>query len=188
MTHSSPSEPYSAKDRVIDELLVLHILGGEARAIDRLGARWQGRLLRVAYSLTGDSELAEVAAQEAWVGICRNWASLRDPTAFPAWAFGILRRKCLDAIRTKARRQAKTGAMEWGAEQAVPANGEDRVCLAQAFNALSGDHRIAARLFFLDAFTLAETAALTGVPLGTVKSRIFHARRQLKAHLSGETL
>ncbi len=70
MSDKTPSlGRYSARDRVIDELLILSVLAGEQQAIDRLGRRWNTRLLRVAMHITGDRELAEIATQEAWVGI-----------------------------------------------------------------------------------------------------------------------
>ena len=54
--------------------------------------------------------------------------------------------------------------------------------------ALPAEHRFAAHLFFIEGLTLAEIADAQGVPLGTAKSRLFHARRQLKAALSGDDL
>ena len=64
--------------------------------------------------------------------------------------------------------------------------GEDSLAIAQALDGLSHDHRIAAILFFGEGLALSEIAAATGVPTGTAKSRIFHARRQLQAALNGE--
>lgn len=187
MTDFRSSGPYSAKDRVIDELLVVHIMRGDQRALDRLGRRWEGRLFRVAHHLTGHTELAEIAAQEAWIGICRGWLRLKSPSSFSPWAFGILKRKCLDAIRQKTRRNGRVTSLEVTGEISIPARGENRASLLQAFGALSPDHHDAAILFFVEGLMLSEVAILTGVPIGTAKSRIFHARRQLKAHLTGET-
>lgn len=177
---------YSSSDRVVDELLVLSILTGEQRAVDRLGARWHVRMLKVARHITGNEDLAAEAAQEAWIGICRGWPRLSDPTRFPAWAFGILRRKCIDGIRGKARAGRIFEPVESGIDIATPDQGEDRVAIQEAFAALSPDHRTAAALYFLEGLTLAEVAAATGVPTGTAQSRIFHARRRLKTLLSEE--
>ena len=177
---------YSARDRVIDELLILSVFAGEQRAVDRLGQRWSERLMRVATHMTGERELAEIAAQEAWVGICRNWRKLKDPAKFSAWAFGILRRKCFDAVRNKARRRQRDGRMVGEPATSQPARGELQVELSQAFDVLSPDHRTAAILYFAEELTLAEIAAALDRPLGTIQSRIHHARRKLKAALSGE--
>lgn len=188
MSKSSPLPRYSAADRVMDQLLVLHVLSGDMRALDRLGARWQVRLLRVARHITGDDELAEIAAQEAWVGICRNWRQLKDPEKFSPWAFGILRRKCFDAVRKASRNSARSAPLSMASERAVPASGEMQFELSRAFDSLSADHRTAAILYFGEELTLAEIATALDRPLGTIQSRIFHARRHLKAALSGEDL
>lgn len=70
------------------------------------------------------------------------------------------------------------------AEGASAAPQEDRVAIAQAFARLPADQRFAAHLFFVEGLTLAEIAVAADIPIGTAKSRIFHARRQLKAALS----
>ncbi len=168
-------------ERVYDELLVMLVQAGDRRAGDRLAARWQPRLLRTARRLLRDPEQAHDAVQEAWIGIFRGAATLGDPARFPAWAFGILLRKCADRIRSEQRLRA---APAIDAEPVAPE--DDRMAIAQALDGLSDDHRAAAILFFGEGLTLAETAAATGVPLGTAKSRIFHARRQLKAALTGD--
>ena len=168
-------------ERVFDELLVTLVQSGDRRAGERLAARWQPRLIRTARRLLRDDEAARDAVQEAWIGIFRGAAALADPARFPAWAFGILHRKCADRIRSAQRERA-------AAEADPPAceGTEDRVAIDQALAALSIEHRAAAILFFGEGLTLAEVADATGVPLGTAKSRIFHARRRLAAALSGD--
>ena len=187
MSDKTPSlGRYSARDRVIDELLILSVFAGEQRAVDRLGQRWSERLMRVATHMTGERELAEIAAQEAWVGICRNWHKLKDPAKFSPWAFGILRRKCFDAVRGQARRRKRISLMPDQSVGCRPALGELKIELNQAFDKLSPQHRTAAILYFAEELTLAEIAAALDRPLGTIQSRIHHARRKLKAALSGE--
>ena len=71
-------------------------------------------------------------------------------------------------------------------EPALPAAADDALAIRQAFSALPGDQRLAAQLFFVEGLTLAEIAEVQEVPLGTAKTRLFHARRKLKAALSGD--
>jgi RNA polymerase sigma-70 factor (ECF subfamily) len=144
--------------------------------------------MRVARYITGDEELAEMAAQEAWVGICRNWRRLNDPDKFSPWAFGILRRKCFDVARQAIRRSVRTAPLDGAPDPGVPARGEMQIELSQAFDMLSPAHRTVAILYFGEELTLAEIAAVLDRPLGTVQSRIFHARKHLKAALSGEEI
>jgi RNA polymerase sigma factor (sigma-70 family) len=173
--------PMRETDRVYDELLVTLVKAGDRRAGERLAARWHPRLIRTARRLLQDQDMARDAVQEAWIGIFRGAPLLADPARFPAWAFGILHRKCADRIRSVRRERMVEAAVP-----EVDAGGEDRVAIDQAMAGLSIEHRAAALLHFGEGLTLAEVAAATRVPLGTAKSRIFHARRLLAAALSGD--
>ncbi len=180
-------------NRIYDELRVIQIKAGDGRAADRLAVRWHPRLMRTARRLLRDDEQARDAVQETWTGICRGWMNLSDPAKFPAWAFGILHRKCADRIKKeqKARVRIFDGrydqnlmidqVAEHRASQ-MP-NLEDRTAIRQAIDRLNPDHRVAAVLFFGEGLRLAEIAEVTNVPVGTVKSRIHTARKQIKLNL-----
>ena len=170
--------------RLYDELLVPLVQPGDRRAGERLAIRWQPRLARTARRLLGDDEAALVAVQETWLSILRNIAGLRDPSRFAPWAFGILRRRCADRIRQAQADRTRQGESE--DEPVLPAAADDALAIRQAFAALPGDQRLAAQLFFVEGLTLAEIAGVQAVPPGTVKTRLFHARRKLKAALSGD--
>jgi len=174
-------------DRVYDELLVTLARSGDQRAANRLAARWYPRLMRTALRLLQDRSEAEDAVQEAWAGICRGWPRLSDPAMFPGWAFGILRRKCADRIRKAQSQRARTAPLDAAPEPSQVARGELRVEIDQALDQLSDDHRLVAVLFFGEGLSLSEIAAIAGIPVGTAKSRIFHARQHLKSTLKGET-
>ncbi|MGB5482874.1 RNA polymerase sigma factor [Parasphingorhabdus sp.] len=175
------SERYSETERIYDELLLARLQAGDRRAGERLAARWYPRLMRTACRLLRDEDQGRVAVQDAWTGICRGWRSLNDPSRFPAWAYTILHRKCADRIRQNQRRRSRVG--ERASEPTVAPAGEARVSIAQAFDGLSDDHRTAAALYFSEGLTIREIAAVTDVPTGTAKSRLFHARRHLKEAL-----
>ncbi len=184
-----PNGPLHA-GRVYDELLATLARAGERGARERLAARWQPRLLRAARRLLRDDEMAREAVQEAWAGICRGWGALDDPAKFPAWAFGVLHRKCADRLRAEVRRRRATAPLDGPLDEiAAPAPAAPdglAIDLGRALGALSPDHRAAAVLYFGEGLSLAEIAAATRAPVGTVKSRIFHARRQLKAAHEGD--
>lgn len=174
-------------ERVYDELLVTLARSGDQKAANRLAARWYPRLMRTALRLVQDRSEAEDAVQEAWAGICRGWPRLSDPAMFPGWAFGILRRKCVDRIRKVQSDRNRTAPLDSAPEPSQPARGELQVEIDQALASLSDDHRLAAILYFGEGLSLNEIAAVTGVPVGTAKSRIFNARQHLKSRLKGET-
>lgn len=173
-------------DRIYDELLVTLVRAGDGQAGERLAARWQPRLMRTARRMLGNGDEAREAVQEAWSGICRGWLRLSDPAMFPAWAYGILARKCADRIRRVSRERGRFTTSADLPEPSEPAAAPLRHAIQAALGQLSAEHRIAAILYFSEGLTLAETAAATGVPLGTAKSRIFHARQQLKSLLEGD--
>jgi RNA polymerase sigma-70 factor (ECF subfamily) len=167
-----------------DELLVTLAQAGDREAAGRLARRWHPRLLRTARRLVG-AELAPGVVQDAWIAILRGLARLRDPARFAPWAFGILRRRCADAIRRAQRERRIAGEPRLADVPAVAIPGEG-LAIAEAMAALPSDQRLAAQLFFVEGLTLAEIAEVQGVPEGTAKSRLFHARRRLKAALSGD--
>jgi len=173
-------------ERVYDELLVTLARSGDRTAANRLAARWYPRLMRTALRLVQDRTDAEEAVQEAWAGICRGWPRLSDPAMFPGWAFGILRRKCVDRIRKAQVERTRTAPIETAPEPSQPHRAELQIEIDQALAGLSHDHRLAAILYFGEELNLNEIAAVTGVPVGTAKSRIFKARQHLKSRLKGD--
>ncbi len=88
--------------------------------------------------------------------------------------------------RSYSRQSADRAHIEVDVEPTTPPHGEDKVSVDQAFDKLGKGHRIAATLYFSEGLTLAEIAEVTAVPLGTAKSRIFHARKQLQAALTDQ--
>ena len=174
----------SGPDTAFDGLLVMLVQAGHARAAERLTRRWHPRLLRTARRLVG-SERAPDAVQETWLSILRGLGRLRDPDRFAPWAFGILRRRCADAIRTAQADRARRGEAR-GTEPSHATGPDEGLAVAQAMVALPPDQRLAAQLFFVEGLTLADISEVQQVPIGTVKSRLFHARLRLKAALSGE--
>ncbi|MXO51267.1 sigma-70 family RNA polymerase sigma factor [Erythrobacter gaetbuli] len=171
-------------ERLYDEWLVTLVQSGDRAAGERLARRWQPRLARSARRVLRSDEMALVAVQDTWISILRGIGGLREPSRFAPWAFGILRRRCIDRIRSAQNRRSHEATSE--VEQSLPAVADERVAIDQAFAALSPDQRLAAQLHFVEGLTLAEIAAVHDVPLGTAKTRLFHARQKLKAALEGD--
>lgn len=186
-SNEGPFAVPKATRTVIDEYLVLLVREGDRGAGERLARRWHPRLLRTARRVLGDDDLARDAVQEAWLGICRGLPRLDAPERFPAFAHRILARRCADAlrgvIRHRERRAPDLGAID---RLASPATAPDHVALEQAFARLSAEHRFAATLFFIEGLSLREIAEALTIPVGTVKSRLHHARISLRAALTKE--
>lgn len=174
--------------RIYDELLVTLYVGGDQRAGERLAKRWHPRLLRTARRMLGSDDLAQVAAQQSWVAILAAIGSLSDPARFAPWAFTILRRKCADAIRGEKKSRNRSSPDDPDTYSAPSEALDETFAVHQAIAALPADQRLSAHLFYIEGFTLTEIAEVQQVPVGTAKTRLFHARRKLKAALSDPTL
>lgn len=175
----------SQSDKVFEEMLLLSAQAGDRLAGERLAARWQPRLLRTARRHIQDAELARDVVQEAWLAICSGWTKLRDPTRFPAWAFGVLRHKCVDAVRRAEARRRYVSDVELPDVSSAD-RAETLTALDQVFKGLAPDLRLTSILFYGEGLSLAETAEATGVPVGTVKSRLHTARGQMTKALKGD--
>lgn len=178
-------------ERIFDEYLAACARAGDRASFGRLAARWQPKLLGHAYRLTGDGELARDIVQDSWADIVKGLPGLRDTSVFPAWAFRIVTRRAADAIRrAQSRRRVEAAflAEPQPTDQSAAAieAQADAVPLNQAMAALPPGQRAAIGLHYSEGFSVAEIAAALSVPAGTVKTRLMHARRKLRAALEGE--
>jgi RNA polymerase sigma-70 factor, ECF subfamily len=163
-------------------------------ALDAAAARWHSgdadaaqdvwelcgaRLIRVARALVRCKPAAEDAVQEA---ILRAWRSIgryHPNMPFEPWITTILIRECRRALRRGNRNQPSV--TEKDLSVALP----DRA-LFEAIAALPQDVREAVVLHYLHGYNISETAGVMGIPAGTVKSRLFRARKLLAAELKEE--
>jgi RNA polymerase sigma factor (sigma-70 family) len=177
--------------RLFDEYLAAAARAGDRDAFGRLAERWQPKLLAHAWRLMGEAEAARDVVQDAWADIVRGLARLDDSALFPAWAYRIVSRRAADAIRKRGRARRIGTAYAAQAPQAGDASlrmetAADAGPLAKAIAGLPPEQRATVALFYVEDFSVAETAAATGVPVGTVKTRLMHARAKLRAALKGE--
>ena len=154
--------------------------------------------VRVAYSVLRNREDAEDVAQEAFAKAYRSFSQLRDRDRFRAWLVRMTWRMALDRQRANRRRAAREGhADSWlpASSGRPPGSGEadlqvgleaqERIQhLWRAIDALSEKLRIVVVLAGIQEHDIGEVAALLDLPEGTVKSRLFTARQQLKDALS----
>lgn len=176
--------------RILDEYVVVCARQGDRAAVDLLARRWQRRLAAHAWRLLGDVELAKDAAQEGWIEILRGLASLQDERAFPAWAYRIVSRRCARQIRRLAGDRQLHQELAAQAETRAPAASADHGAelneLRKAIRLLPREQRAALALYHFEGLSVAETAVALDVPAGTVKTRLMHARRKLRAILEGD--
>ena len=143
---------------------------------------------RVAYSVLRHREDAEDVAQEAFVRAHRAFRQLRDRDRFRAWLVRMTWRLALDrqrADRRRARRELTQMPPTRPVEDARSAARLD--ALWRAIDALPTRWRLVLVLANVEGHGVAEVGRLLGLPDGTVKSRLFHARRKLKEIMDGGT-
>ena len=141
---------------------------------------------RVAYAVLRNREDAEEVAQEAFTKAYRSFAQLRDRARFRAWLVRMTWRMALDRQRSARRRTAREQVVEAETTTAVEAaeSRERAEHLWRAIDGLSDKLRVVVVLAGIEGHDVKEVAALLRLPEGTVKSRLFAARQQLKEALA----
>jgi RNA polymerase sigma-70 factor, ECF subfamily len=171
------------------------LAGSVLTAASSLDRELEGRLadssalaFRVAYSVLRQREDAEDVAQEAFVRAHRKFRALRDRERFRAWLVRLTWRLALDRQRADRRRAAREASAGLGSPRSGNAEAEavarDRAGrLWQAIDALPEKLRFVTVLNAIEGHGVREVADLLAIPEGTVKSRLFEARRQLQERL-----
>jgi RNA polymerase sigma-70 factor, ECF subfamily len=143
---------------------------------------------RVALGVLHSTADAEEVAQEALVRAYRHFARLRDPAHFPAWLVRVTWRLAIDRQRSAARRERREQAAL--ANEPLPLNVEEAALsrefqgrLEQAVDSLPEKLRRVVILAAIEGYDMRETAALLGLPEGTVRSRLHRARQLLAEKL-----
>ena len=168
-------------------------LDGVVSVDDGLEREFEARLVesstlafRVAYSVLRQREDAEDVAQDAFAKAYRSFRQLRDRERFRAWLVRMTWRLALDRQRSNRRRLVREdGVAVEATVGATDLEGRERADhLWRAIDQLSEKLRLVIVLANIEGHDISEVAALLGIPEGTVKSRLFDARRQLKETLS----
>lgn len=173
-----------------DELLVLEAQAGDERAFETLISRWQPRLLAHALRLCGDRDSAPEIVQEAWLAVVRGIRRLDDPARFRGWIFQIVTHKAADWVRKRQRQRRLDDVASDEAENLNPDQLASDFCASdqtdgvrRALEMLTRDRRVLLSLFYVEDMRVDEIAIVLDIPIGTVKSRLFHARKELKDRL-----
>jgi RNA polymerase sigma-70 factor, ECF subfamily len=172
----------------VDADLIGRAQHGDEEAFASLAVAAGDRLHAVAHRILRDTDLAEDATQQALLSIWRDLPQLRDPARFDAWSYRLLVRACYAEGR-RTRHWAPNVRL-LPADQPEAAEGlssvVDRDQLERGFRRLSIDHRAVVVLHHYLDLPLDEVADVLGIPLGTVRSRLHHAMRGLRAALEAD--
>ena len=161
---------------------------GDEEAFASLAVAVGDRLHRVAHRILRDTSLAEDATQQALLAIWRGLPQLNDPARFDAWSYRLLVRACAAegsrASRWVPNLHVLTTDESPGTDDVSAV--VDRDQLERGFRRLSIDHRAVVVLHHYLDLSLDEVAETLGVPVGTVRSRLLHAMRGLRAALEAD--
>jgi RNA polymerase sigma-70 factor, ECF subfamily len=175
--------------------LLRRIAEGDRAAFTQLYAGLQLKMLRYATGLlAGDASAAADAVDDAFMAIWRTAASYGSAGSAEGWVRHIVRNKAIDLIRKAGERPlgsddavAKMAAIPDDAD--TPADTAEKKDAARELRAalerLTPDHREVIWLCYFEDLPLADIATQIGCPENTVKTRLFHARKQLKTIVAG---
>jgi RNA polymerase sigma-70 factor, ECF subfamily len=172
----------------MDTDLVVRAQDGDEEAFASIAVAAGDRLHAVAHRILRDIDLAEDATQQALLSIWRDLPQLRDPARFDAWSYRLLVRACYAEGNRQRRWEPNLRLLP--ADEPITAGGfssvVDRDQLERGFRRLSIDHRAVVVLHHYLDLPLDEVAETLGVPVGTVRSRLHHAMRGLRAALDAD--
>jgi RNA polymerase sigma-70 factor, ECF subfamily len=172
----------------MDTDLVIRAQHGDEEAFASLAVACGDRLHAVAHRILRDIDLAEDATQQALLAIWRDLPQLRDPARFDAWSYRLLVRACY--AEGRRARQWRPHLRLLSTDEPAAADGmssiHDRDQLERGFRLLSIDHRAVVVLHHYLDLPIEEVADVVGVPAGTVRSRLHHAMRGLRAALDAD--
>jgi RNA polymerase sigma-70 factor (ECF subfamily) len=172
----------------VDAELIGRAQRGDEEAFASLAVAAGDRLHAVAHRILRDTDLAEDATQQALLALWRDLPQLRDPARFDAWSYRLLVRACYAEAGRSRRWSPNIHLLP--VDEPVQAEGltsvVDRDQLERGFRRLSLDHRAVVVLHHYLDLPLGEVADVLGIPAGTVRSRLHHAMRGLRAALEAD--
>lgn len=184
----------AASSHLSDEALVGLVSRGDESALGALYDRHGGLAYGVARRVLHDTQLAEDAVQEGFVNVWRQASSFRPERSQAAsWILMLVHRRAVDLVRREERR--RTDALDAGTETiaAVEDTQEsalshlERELATKMLAQLPDQQREALELAFWGGYSQSELADRLGVPLGTIKSRMFNGMARLRALMEDET-
>ncbi len=171
-----------------DSRLIARIAEGDRAALEHLYSRYERPLLRFLSSLSRERGLAEEILQDTFVAVWRSAASYAGRASVRVWLFGVARRQAHDALRRRRLVEVELDEGDGVADGAPTLEGEvlaneRRADLAAAIGRLPPSQRETLALIFVEGLSYRDAAQVLGIPEGTVKSRLSHARRALRTQV-----
>jgi RNA polymerase sigma-70 factor (ECF subfamily) len=182
--------------------LVSRLKAGDPKAYQELMTTYERRIYSFAFGFLRDPDEAMDIVQDTFLRVFRKIETFKGDSAFTTWLYRIARNLCIDKLRRKKRapmgefddqrrhevqthdRPALVGSMDAYAPQESSLRNELGRELMEALDSLGERHREVLLLRELEGFSYAEIAEAMDLPIGTVMSRIYHARQKVQHMLS----
>lgn len=174
------------KQAIYWELLAVRCQRGDVKAFRELVDAWERPLLYYIRRLLGQRDIEWDVLQEVWMRVFRGIGSLREPRTLPIWLYRIARRSAMRYLREQYSEPAleqnvsDLDAIEVEIDERLHFAPEDAQQVHQALSQLPLPFREVLTLHFLEEMPVQDVAEVIGIPPGTVKSRLFHAKRALR--------
>lgn len=175
-------------DRAADDAaLIEQYLAGDTDAFDALMRAHEDRVFSICLRMLRDREAALDATQETFIAVFRKADRFAGRSAFSTWLYRVAVNTCYDAARRTRRRQ--TDPIPEGHQPSDPTSEDGfqsadvRPEIEEALADIPAEYRAAVVLADLEGLALDTVSEALGVPIGTVKSRVFRGRRLLADRL-----
>ena len=170
-------------DLIYERVLVVRCQAGDEAAFAELVARYDARLLYFLRKLI--AQRADDVLQDVWLDVFRQLPRLADPQAFRAWVYRIARDRAFGLLRKSHLAEQPLGETDVP-DQSSDDNGfdaEEAARIHAALDLLPPEQREVLVLRFIETMSYEAIARVTSQPLGTVRSRLFYAKRALRTIL-----
>ncbi len=165
-----------------DRRLLERVARGDEDCLRTLYDRFAERILRYVYTLLHNRHLAEEIVQETMVAVWNGAGRFGGRSKVSTWIFGIARHRAMDLLRREIRGERVPDAVLTIPDPAPSV--ERREHVLSALSGLPDDQREVVFLTFYEGLSYKEIAATLEIPEGTVKSRMYHAKRKLAEALT----
>jgi RNA polymerase sigma-70 factor (ECF subfamily) len=158
-----------------------------SEAFEGLVRSYGDKVYRLCVAMLGDEARAEDAAQDALLRVWRGLEGFRGESSLGTWIYAVTRNTCLNAIEaTRTRRLVSLDhAMDLSTKPVMSDSDADVVALVDALPEKYGQ---VVRLFYLEERSYQEVAQMLDLPVGTVKTYLHRARKELAESLSGDRM
>ena len=175
-----------AADQFYERVLVLRCQARDEAAFEEIVGRYTPRLRYFLRRMLCCEQAAEDALQEVWLDAFRGLSRLIEPGAFPGWIYRLARDRALRELR---RRRTYVPLEDVDvideAGSGEDFSTEDAARIHRALGELVPEHREVLVLRFIEGMTYEQIAGIVGCQLGTVRSRLFYAKRALRQIIEG---